>query len=179
LGVRYVPEESVRNAAGRVRITEQLIGARFWRAGPRPVARTRRQSRDTPASQQERMLLTSRRLLRDKPQDMENELRGTLRNFGLRVGVVSAGDFEARVRELVMGHPPLAAIVAPLRAKTHGLANPALSLRVNMRPSCRPECPMLSGERDWTSILSRSRTPLRPAGSRHWFGRSRRFGWPI
>ena len=37
-------------------------------------------------SQQERMLLTSRKLLRDKLQDIENELRGTLRNFGLRVG---------------------------------------------------------------------------------------------
>jgi transposase len=70
----------------------------------------------TLASQQERMLLTSRRLLRDKLQDMENELRGTLRNFGLRVGVVSAGDFETSVRELVVGHPPLEAIVASLLA---------------------------------------------------------------
>jgi transposase len=47
---------------------------------------------------------------------MENELRGTLRNFGLRVGVVSPGYFEAGVRELVVGHPPLGAIVAPLLA---------------------------------------------------------------
>jgi len=39
----------------------------------------------TLASQQKRMLLTSRKLLRDKLQDMENELRGTLRNFGLKV----------------------------------------------------------------------------------------------
>jgi transposase len=70
----------------------------------------------TLASQEERMLLTSRKLLRDKLQDMENELRGTLRNFGLRVGVVSSGHFEARVRELVAGHPPLGAIVAPLLA---------------------------------------------------------------
>jgi transposase len=61
----------------------------------------------TLASQHERMLLTLRKLLRDKLQDVENDLRGTLRNFGLRVGVVSAGHFEARVRELVMGHPPL------------------------------------------------------------------------
>src|SRR5690349_10138469 len=68
----------------------------------------------TLASQHERMLLTLRKLLRDKLQDVENDLRGTLRNFGLRVGVVSAGHFEARVRELVMGHPPLEAIVAPL-----------------------------------------------------------------
>src|SRR5215813_13235871 len=70
----------------------------------------------TLASQQERMLLTSRKLLRDKLQDIENELRGTLRNFGLKVGVISPGHFEARVRELVAAHPPLGAIVAPLLA---------------------------------------------------------------
>jgi transposase len=70
----------------------------------------------TLASQHERMLLTSRKLLRDKLQDLENELRGTLRNFGLKVGVVSTGHFEARVRELLVGHSPLEAIVAPLLA---------------------------------------------------------------
>lgn len=70
----------------------------------------------TLASQQERMLLTSRKLLRDKLQDIENELRGTLRNFGLRVGVVGSGHFEARVRELVAGHRPLEVIVASLLA---------------------------------------------------------------
>src|SRR3569832_2332389 len=70
----------------------------------------------TLASQQRRMLLTSRKLLRDKLQDMENELRGTLRNFGLKVGVVSPGHFEARIKELVAGQPPLEMIVAPLLA---------------------------------------------------------------
>jgi transposase len=45
----------------------------------------------TLASQRTRMLLTSRKLLRDKLQDIENELRGTLRNFGMRVGSVSQG----------------------------------------------------------------------------------------
>jgi len=70
----------------------------------------------TLASQHERMLLTSRKLLRDKLQDVENELRGTLRNFGLKVGVVSTGHFEARVRALVVEHSPLEAIVAPLLA---------------------------------------------------------------
>jgi transposase len=70
----------------------------------------------TLASQHERMLLTARKLLRDKLQDVENELRGTLRNFGLKVGVVSTGHFEARVRELVVGQSPLEAIVAPLLA---------------------------------------------------------------
>src|SRR5262249_56080290 len=47
----------------------------------------------TLASQQERMLLTSRKLLRDKLQDMENELRATLPNFGLRLGALSSARF--------------------------------------------------------------------------------------
>jgi hypothetical protein len=41
-------------------------------------------------------------------------LRGTLRNFGLKVGVVSGGRYEARVRELVAGFPRLTAIAEPL-----------------------------------------------------------------
>src|SRR5918998_1965799 len=57
----------------------------------------------TLASQQRRMLLTTRKLLRDKLQDMENELRGTLRNFGLKVGVVSPGQFEARIKGFCQG----------------------------------------------------------------------------
>jgi transposase len=36
-----------------------------------------------------------------------------LRNFGLRVGIVGAVKFEARIRELVADHPDLAAIVEP------------------------------------------------------------------
>src|SRR5829696_6085435 len=55
----------------------------------------------TPASQRRRLLLTSRKLLQSKIQDIENDLRGSLRNFGLKVGVVGAAGFEQRVRELV------------------------------------------------------------------------------
>ena len=65
----------------------------------------------TLASQKRRMLLTSRQLLQAKALDIENDLRGTLRNFGLKVGTVK---FEARIRELVADHPDLAAIVEPL-----------------------------------------------------------------
>ena len=65
----------------------------------------------TPASQHRRLLLTSRKLLQRKIYDIENDLRGSLRNFGLKVGVVGAVGFEKRVRELVSGHPmmPLSA----------------------------------------------------------------------
>src|SRR5438045_4417997 len=57
----------------------------------------------TLVAQQQRMLLTSRKLLQRKLLDVEADLRGTLRNFGLKVGAVSGSRYEARVRELVEG----------------------------------------------------------------------------
>src|SRR5438128_12419360 len=69
---------------------------------------------ETLASQKRRMLLTSRQLLQAKALDIENDLRGTLRNFGLKVGMVGTVKFEARIRDLVAEHPDLAAIVEPL-----------------------------------------------------------------
>ena len=68
----------------------------------------------TPASQHRRLLLTSRKLLQRKVYDIENDLRGSLRNFGLKVGVVGSVKFEVRIRELVADHPVVAAIVEPL-----------------------------------------------------------------
>ena len=68
----------------------------------------------TLVAQEQRMLLTSRKLLQRKLLDVESDLRGTLRNFGLKVGVVSSFRYDARVRELVEGFPRLAAIVEPL-----------------------------------------------------------------
>ncbi len=60
------------------------------------------------------MLLTSRQLLQAKALDIESDLRGTLRNFGFKVGMVGTVKFEARIRELVADHPDLVAIVEPL-----------------------------------------------------------------
>jgi len=68
----------------------------------------------TPASQRRRVLLTSRKLLQRKVQDLENELRGIVKTFGLKVGVVGKSRFEARVRELVAGDAILEAIVVPV-----------------------------------------------------------------
>src|ERR1700745_1451711 len=65
-------------------------------------------------SQKLRMLLTHRKLLQSKAIAIENDLRGTLRNFGLKVGMVGAARFEARIRELVEGLPDLAVLVGPL-----------------------------------------------------------------
>src|SRR5664279_44784 len=68
----------------------------------------------TLVAQEQRMLLTSRKLLQRKLLDVESDLRGTLRNFGLKVGAVSGSRYDARVRELVEGFPGLTAIVEPL-----------------------------------------------------------------
>jgi transposase len=65
-------------------------------------------------SQKLRMLLTHRKLLQSKAIAIENDLRGTLRNFGLKVGMVGTVRFEARIRELVENLPDLAALVEPL-----------------------------------------------------------------
>src|SRR5256884_900693 len=61
-----------------------------------------------------RMLLIHRKLLQSKAIAIENDLRGTLRNFGLKVGMVGKVRFEARIKELVESLPDLAELVEPL-----------------------------------------------------------------
>ena len=65
-------------------------------------------------SQKLRMLLTHRKLLQSKAIAIDNDPRGTLCNFGLKVGVVGALKFEARIRELVESLPDLAELVEPM-----------------------------------------------------------------
>jgi len=65
-------------------------------------------------SQKLRMLLTHRKLLQSNAVAIENDLRATLRNFGLKVGVAGKVKFEARIKELVENLPDLAVLVEPL-----------------------------------------------------------------
>src|SRR5437763_8406027 len=65
-------------------------------------------------SQKLRMLLTHRKLLQSKAIAIENDLRGTLRNFGLKVGTAGRTKFEARIEELLEYLPDLAVLVEPL-----------------------------------------------------------------
>src|ERR1700688_1000298 len=65
-------------------------------------------------SQKLRMLLTHRKLLLSKAIAIENDLRGTLRNFGLKVGMVGKVKFEARIQKLVENIPDMAVLVEPL-----------------------------------------------------------------
>ena len=68
----------------------------------------------TVGSQKWRALLTARKLLQEKDLAIENDIRGLLRNFGLKVGAVGVIKFEERIRELVVGMPDLAEIIASL-----------------------------------------------------------------
>lgn len=74
------------------------------------------------ACQKIRAIMTARRCLLDKRIDIENHIRATLRNFGLKVGAVTLAGFEARVRELMEGDGDLEACIAPMlevRNKIH------------------------------------------------------------
>jgi transposase len=65
-------------------------------------------------SQKRRVLLTARKLLQEKAVAIENDIRGLLRNFGLKVGIVGTVAFDDRIRELIDGLSDLSAIIEPL-----------------------------------------------------------------
>ena len=67
-------------------------------------------------AQEVRAMLTARKLVQAKLQDVENSLRGILRGFGLKVGDTTRLRFAGRIEELVAGHPNLQAIAAALLA---------------------------------------------------------------
>lgn len=94
-------------------------------------------------SQERRVLLTARKLLQAKLLDVEADLRGTLKNFGLRVGVVGKGGLRQRVRELIEGYDGLSAVMtalleahAALQTQYNVLHNRLLDL-VRDDPLCR------------------------------------------
>jgi transposase len=64
------------------------------------------------SAQETRAILTARKLIQTKLQDIENSLRGILRGFGLKVGKTTKRSFAARINELVAGHPALEKIAA-------------------------------------------------------------------
>jgi transposase len=78
-------------------------------------------------AQETRAMLTARKLVQKGLHEVESSLRGILRGFGLKVGKATAVQFEARIRELVAGHPSLEtvatsmlAVRAALRREFHG-----------------------------------------------------------
>lgn len=75
----------------------------------------------SPGSQEIRALLVARKLLLGKLLDVEFSVRGILRGFGLKMGLVTRNGFEARVRELSAGQAMLEQVCAALLAARAGL----------------------------------------------------------
>jgi transposase len=67
-------------------------------------------------AQETRAVLTSRKLVQSKLQDVENHLRGILRGFGLKVGKTTNLRFGRRILELVANHASLVTIAKALLA---------------------------------------------------------------
>jgi transposase len=70
----------------------------------------------TAESQELRLLLSNRRTLLEKRVAIDNEIRGTLKAFGLKLGKVTVAAFEARVLELLADRSRLLAMVKPMLA---------------------------------------------------------------
>lgn len=97
----------------------------------------------TEESQRQRMKMASRRLAIAKMNDTELHIRGILRHFGMKVGKVPKGQYEARVRELVehdadllMTIEPLLAIRRVLREEVNTLTRQVLAI-VRACPVCQ------------------------------------------
>jgi transposase len=65
-------------------------------------------------SQELRMLLNNRRFLQDKRVDTDNEIRGSLRAFGIKLGRVSPKAYERRIREIIGDNEKFRACIFPM-----------------------------------------------------------------
>jgi transposase len=90
-------------------------------------------------SQKLRMMLTHRKLLQSKAIAIENDLRGTLRNFGLKVGIAGKTKFEARIKELVENLPDLAELVEPMLVVRRTLREQIVILHCRLLASVRDD----------------------------------------
>lgn len=69
-----------------------------------------------------RALLASRALLVELKRDLENQIRGLLKNFGLVIGRAKMNTFTTRANEFIEGRPELAAAIEPLLKAREALA---------------------------------------------------------
>ena len=66
------------------------------------------------SAQEVRALLGARKAIQQGMITLEMSLRGLLRNFGLKVGAISRGRYDVRVRELVAGNAMLEVATTPM-----------------------------------------------------------------
>ena len=104
----------------------------------------------TVRSQELRMLLTNRRTLLTGRVAIENEIRGTLKAFGLKVGPVRVDTFMDRVIELTADHPRLADMMRPMLAARDALLLQYESLHAMLLRAVRTDAGVSPpAERSW------------------------------
>ena len=93
----------------------------------------------------QRALLIGRGLLVKQRRDLENQLRGLFKTFGLKLGPGTGGRFELRVRELSAQEAMLQAVVEPLLAVRASLCTQIAEIERSLRQSARrdPVCRLL------------------------------------
>jgi transposase len=95
------------------------------------------------SAQEVRALLTARKLIQGKLLDLESGIRGVLRGFGLKVGAISRGRFQARILQLVDGNVMLETVIGAMLAARAALETEfkrlhrALLALVRDDPVCR------------------------------------------
>jgi len=95
------------------------------------------------SAQEMRAVLTARKSIQQAVINLELSIRGVLRNFGLKMGKIAKGHFEARIRELTDGNPMLEAAAAPILAARTALRSELAKLEKLVRnhaksdPVCR------------------------------------------
>jgi transposase len=82
----------------------------------------------TLANQRRRTLLTTRKLLQEKAIAIENDIRGLLRNFGLKVGIIGTVGFDDRIGALVDDMPDLGELMEPFLAARQKLRETFMAL---------------------------------------------------
>lgn len=95
------------------------------------------------SEQETHAVLAARKAIQQNMIALEMSLRGLLRNFGLKVGAISRGRFDARIRELADGNPMLETATAPMLRARASLRQELAALEKQVRqcaqddPVCR------------------------------------------
>jgi transposase len=107
-------------------------------------------------SQEIRALLGARKQLQLKMLDIQHSIRGLMRGFGLKLGEVSRGRFEQRVRELADGHAMLTVITGAMLQAWRVLREEHLRLHREVLSIARRDevCRLACSSRSGTAISS-------------------------
>ena len=97
------------------------------------------------SAQEVRSLLSTRKAVQHGMIALEMSLRGLLRNFGLKVGAISRGRFEYRIRELTEGNPMLETATEPMLRARGALRKELAGLERDVHQLAQqdPVCPVL------------------------------------